>query len=549
MPRMIPEIVSSDTESNAEKKVFTLLQKVFDDSWTIFHSFSMQGVNTEGKHIDAEADFVLFNKFFGILILEIKGGIVSFEGNGKCFQNGIEIRDPEYQARANKYNLKRILNARLHGDPQIRYAHAVYFSDTFVNNLKLPPAYEQIAFTGKDTPYIDKCIKTLMQKRKCSRKQELSDGLANAIITALAPKVSLGNTIFDRIEKNRNTYNVLTEIQTQLLKFISRYKHALIEGFAGSGKTVLAIKKARQLALDGNKVLLLCYNKMLAEHLKESVKDLKEFIDAGTYHDFCLHCLKNSKFIDRINLDDKNLWDKVIPDLMSHYLAENPLNYDAVIIDEAQDFKEDYWFTLLEQVQDNKYFYLFYDPSQNIFSTKMSFPEKTVPFTLNRICRNTSAIFEYMQKYTESDLELFDDMPPGKPVVEFSFQDSKEQIKFLGNTLKELIHEKEISPENIVVLGAHSFEHTILKENSKFGDIVVIASSDDDIDLNSQKKSNEKHINYYTYMKFKGCEADMVILLDVDESDPRWNNNGMYTAASRAKTLLYVIKNNLYTVK
>ena len=43
-------------------------------------------------------------------------------------------------------------------------------------------------------------------------------------------------------------------------------------------------------------------------------------------------------------------------------------------------------------------------------------------------------------------------------------------------------------------------------------------------------------------MKFKGCDADIVILLDLDKSDSRWNHSGIYTAASRAKNLLYVIK-------
>ena len=48
-------------------------------------------------------------------------------------------------------------------------------------------------------------------------------------------------------------------------------------------------------------------------------------------------------------------------------------------------------------------------------------------------------------------------------------------------------------------------------------------------------------IHYHTYMKFKGCEADAVILLDVDKTDPRWDATALYTAASRAKHLLYFI--------
>ena len=43
-------------------------------------------------------------------------------------------------------------------------------------------------------------------------------------------------------------------------------------------------------------------------------------------------------------------------------------------------------------------------------------------------------------------------------------------------------------------------------------------------------------------MKFKGCEAKAVILLDVDLSDERWSERGLYTAMSRAVHELVVIR-------
>jgi len=44
-----------------------------------------------------------------------------------------------------------------------------------------------------------------------------------------------------------------------------------------------------------------------------------------------------------------------------------------------------------------------------------------------------------------------------------------------------------------------------------------------------------------TYMKFKGCEASVAILIDVDKSDPRWSDNALYTAMSRAQNLLIIL--------
>jgi DNA helicase IV len=45
-------------------------------------------------------------------------------------------------------------------------------------------------------------------------------------------------------------------------------------------------------------------------------------------------------------------------------------------------------------------------------------------------------------------------------------------------------------------------------------------------------------------MRFKGCEADVVILIDVDLKDKNWNRSALYTAISRAKYLLYILNKN-----
>jgi len=125
MAILSPPLISPDTESQAEVKTFKHLNKTFDDSWTIFHSFSMQGKNREGKLIDAETDFIMFHREYGMLVLEVKGGVIEFDGAAKCLQNGKEISAPEFQAKANKYNLKNLLKRRLYGDPLIRYTQTV----------------------------------------------------------------------------------------------------------------------------------------------------------------------------------------------------------------------------------------------------------------------------------------------------------------------------------------------------------------------------------------------------------------------------------------
>ena len=60
--------------------------------------------------------------------------------------------------------------------------------------------------------------------------------------------------------------------------------------------------------------------------------------------------------------------------------------------------------------------------------------------------------------------------------------------------------------------------------------------------VNRIAKIGAMEIACFTYMKFKGCEAKVVILLDVDENDFRWRREGMYTAMSRAVHQLIILR-------
>ena len=68
----------------------------------------------------------------------------------------------------------------------------------------------------------------------------------------------------------------LTEQQYRVLDMLSRQSRVAIAGCAGSGKTFLAAEKARRLAAQGFRVLLVVFNVLLAEHLRRGLADVPE---------------------------------------------------------------------------------------------------------------------------------------------------------------------------------------------------------------------------------------------------------------------------------
>src|SRR5271157_5868888 len=74
----MPESILSDPKRNAEQKVFEALSGL-DSSFVVFYSVAWQA-RKDGRTHDGEADFVIAHPDLGVLVLEVKGGGVSYNG-------------------------------------------------------------------------------------------------------------------------------------------------------------------------------------------------------------------------------------------------------------------------------------------------------------------------------------------------------------------------------------------------------------------------------------------------------------------------------------
>jgi hypothetical protein len=108
--------------------------------------------------------------------------------------------------------------------------------------------------------------------------------------------------------------------------------HRIVYGVAGSGKTVLLIARAKMLAEDpAKRILLLCYNRLLAAHLAASVAGLRN-VKVRTFHGWGV---RNG--VDfRPDEEDATFGERLLPHLLNG--ARDRGRFDAVLIDEAQDW-------------------------------------------------------------------------------------------------------------------------------------------------------------------------------------------------------------------
>ena len=130
---------------------------------------------------------------------------------------------------------------------------------------------------------------------------------------------------------------------------------AIVRGVAGSGKSLVLRNRVEKLLEDYDRILVLTYNRFMNGWLKSQF-DLNQHnkIECKTFHQWAYKYLKYS-YADDVN--------KLV-DLAS----KSSQRYQAILIDEAQDFR-DQWFQALLEVLDSrtKALFIVYDNTQSVY--------------------------------------------------------------------------------------------------------------------------------------------------------------------------------------
>ena len=141
----------------------------------------------------------------------------------------------------------------------------------------------------------------------------------------LCPTFDLVPAVASELAIKRNAFNRLLKEQSVLLNFLEEQPYAVISGVAGTGKTMIAVEKARRHSEIGEKVLFLCFNRKLCDFLRE--KYISENVHYYTIDALACY-LCNSSTADYSQLENT---------LMEMYYS-GVFPYKHIIIDEGQDF-------------------------------------------------------------------------------------------------------------------------------------------------------------------------------------------------------------------
>ncbi|MDI6874586.1 NERD domain-containing protein [Candidatus Solincola sp.] len=538
-----------------ELRFYQYLRDGLPDEYTVFHSLPYLSAGERGI-FEHEIDFLVVHRKKGLLTIEVKGGeeVIYRPRERKWFSvpasgdRRHEIKDPFDQARSNMHWLKEEILKRgvFPGadDLPCAYGYAVAFPDAAVQAKHFPPhALPELVIDREGLDEVGERVEGIMDRMRRPGSRALTEREYNDLYNRfLLPEFRLTTSIARRLEDEEAEILRLTEEQCRVLDVLRNQRRALIQGYAGTGKTQLAVEKARRLAAEGLSVLILCFNRPLAAYLRKQIRPEEGRIDVYNYHDLCIRLAERAGLPCQVPGEEdrerrQRFWAQEVPRLLGRALDLLDLRYDAVVVDEGQDFRREWSESVLKLLRDREesHLYIFFDERQNLYhGEEPQFPVRGDPFLLTENCRNTRRICEAACRIGEIDEEdyRFDRNPEGEEVRYLPYREPKEQPGIIEDVVSRLL-KKGIRPGQITILSPHVRERSCLSGVEELAGCRLVDFEDPGLSSND--------LVFCTLKRFKGLESDVVIFCDMDGRFPVHDRKDQYVAVTRAKHLLYVV--------
>ncbi|MFV1468257.1 DNA/RNA helicase domain-containing protein [Idiomarina sp. HB] len=515
-------------DSNAERKLFPLFEKTTLKLGTTFHSLN---IPKHQRKQFAEADFVVVS-CRGLLVLEVKGGRLSVkqgvwytkdkEGNVKKLKESpLNQVISAWEALQNMLRDKSLdIDLR-----KVNFGYGVMFPDVKLGDVSIELTKEEVFdAVDWDRNNLDRWLEKLYKywSEKTGKRERLSEYEVTVLCKALRDEFDREKSLLAEVGESWDQMVTLTDQQYLVVDMILANQQVVIEGGAGTGKTLVAVRACEVLEAKGESVLFVCRSPVLASFIKNRLKNTR---------------------IQVMNFST-----------LSNKVSTNEMpKFTALVIDEGQDMLDLDCIEVLEHLfdcgLDRGRWYFFMD-TNNQGSLYADFDKSALDYLkdcgtkipLTRNCRNTRQIAEHTLMYTGADIGNCPVSADGLPVLwkDQFYDDDQTLIHMVEKQLEQWVDIESVQLGDIAILSPLSFEESAASNLDKRWrrKIVVINESFGERWLNTQ-------LPFSTIRNFKGLESRYVMLIDIDAMvSQKYSVNQLYVAMTRANSVLWMATPN-----
>jgi hypothetical protein len=556
MTRMLPATIHSSVKSAAERRMFDVIRNApGSDEWVCVHSLGLARHDYKRR---GEIDFALLTPE-GVVVLEVKGGRIERSGGGWAFIDRYGTRhtkreSPFDQAASAMFALERELRdhfGRASRLGQVLLGSAVMLPDIEFNALGVEADRRQLYDVRDSQRPLNVWVRELFLYLR-SLPGTARNGLSKPELERLADYLR-GDFEFlpafgiaaDDVKRNQCR---LTRQQAASLPPLESEPRLLVQGSAGTGKTLLALESARRAAANGRRVLVLCFNRMLARSLKAALAPTPG-VEVHHLHGYLRAVIERSALSQEFEAavaregGRSGAFERLYPEYAALALSEDcDGRYDCLVLDEAQDFLSKAMFDALDQslvdgleqgcwrvfldANDQAAMYGQLDPS--VF-THLAHLAPKVLLSIN--CRNTRPI-ELATRVVVEPRSSAEAMQDGEPVERRWYADDKGLADEVCRVLDDL--DCEGVPRGRITVLYPSAQPSLLRALAAKGVAPVTADM-------VAAWGDRRCAAHSTTSAFKGLEDDVVVLAGVSEVIAPWWRAVNYVGMSRARVRLVVL--------
>jgi len=521
--------------TESEREVWGTLLKQGHDDWTV-----LANVRLTDEKKDHELDLIVLMPDTGVVVVEVKGSDLRFEQGEWVIGSGTGRRvvHPVDQGRDGKYALRAYIerDPRWKGSSRtrVRFGHAISAPYTdLADDFETPDCPRWMISGRGDQGDLAGRLWDVAARQEGGQRVPSHDD-CELIVEILKGRNLPQRALLAEADERESRADRLTIEQATILGVTRLINRVEVRGGAGSGKTVLALTQAKELTrgvhgMPAQRVALLCYSVGLASWFKRymgTVDRRHRPAFVGTFEELAAY-LGVTEFGGR---DDADFWENRLPAQMAERVGDLPdgKRFDAVVVDEAQDFADGWWTPIMRCLRDEVAggVYVYSDENQRVFARFGRPPVPLVPLVLDSCLRNTRQILECFLPLAPMRMYARGGDGPEVTYVEASADDALD----VADDQVDPLLEQGWRPEDVALLttGARHPEQVALQESEGQDGY--------------WRTFWEKDCVFYGHvLGCKGLERRVVVLC-VNERMPRERSRErLYVGLSRATDKLVVV--------
>ena len=560
MARMIPSVMA-DYRFDGEREVALRLHKdPGTGNWVVLHSLDIAGHRSQ---VAGECDFVIIIPGKGVLCVEVKGCRSMKVKEGLWYygtKSQGDNRGPFKQATENMHSIRQYLLSKRPDLSRVVFWSAVIFP--YVVFLKSSPEWHEWqvidarSYIARPVSQlfmnvIDKARLLLAESSTASwfkkESNEPDNDQRDIIVDILRPEFEFYEAPAVRRRDLNEKLKHYTNEQFVALDVMQANHRVLFDGPAGTGKTLLAIEAARRAIQQGRKTLLLCFNKFIAQWIKyQFVESDFQKLTVSTLHALMLKICGKKPAVQV----DSEFWTVTLPERAIEILLAGSKRhkepFDVMIIDEAQDVLRPDYLNFLDLCLadglaagtwnifgDFVYQQIYPAATMQMEDFIMKRCVNTPVYKLGINCRNTPRIAAYaplLGGLTPDYSRILRPDDNVKPELVF-FNDEQQQKEILSELLLHFREKEKFKGSEIVILSP-------LAENCCAANLPIPWR---DRVKPFRLEPGGGHIRYSTIHSFKGLEAPVIIVTDLNKIKDTESRNLLYIAVTRSLSRLILL--------